>query len=397
MHFGLGNKSVFLLFFFLYGLIFTIILGWSAYRNQLKSSAWLSLFLFLCCMYICPFMCGYAGWYSITSHRLVLFFVPFQQLFLLGPILYFYTRSLAQPDFSLSFRDALHFVPAILYGIYTLIVFIGDWFIFDEFYFYADERDKDLDFWYQMTGLISMLYYLWLSLDGYRRYKKRALETLSYADAVLFRWMPRYLITFSIILILRVVFFILNPEWGEFGRKFWYYACFSVLFFYIAIYGFAHSIRQIVSFALLRPEWEPDEFEPQDLELSTSVNPSVKEQQIDLAFLSDWKHKIEESLLQDRLFRDPQLTLDKLAKQLDTNPKVISQVVNQGFEMNFNDFINQRRVEAVVQKMKAGEHIERTLLSLAYDCGFNSKSTFNRAFKKYKGSTPMQFIKDLSY
>jgi AraC-like DNA-binding protein len=67
-------------------------------------------------------------------------------------------------------------------------------------------------------------------------------------------------------------------------------------------------------------------------------------------------------------------------------------VINQGFQLNFNDFINQYRIEAVKDKLKAGEQKTQTLLGIAYDCGFNSKATFNRAFKKVTGLSPKQWL-----
>ena len=60
--------------------------------------------------------------------------------------------------------------------------------------------------------------------------------------------------------------------------------------------------------------------------------------------------------------------------------------------MNFNDFVNEKRAEAVITKLKKGEHVENTLLGIALDCGFNSKTTFNRAFKKHTGASPKQYI-----
>ncbi|MEM6725553.1 MAG: helix-turn-helix domain-containing protein [Bacteroidota bacterium] len=392
MRFGFNDYSSFLLFFFLYGLIFSFLLARTTYLDQLKSSGWLSLFLILCSLYVSPFMCGYAGWYGLDYYREFLYFMPLQQLFLIGPIFYFYTRSLIQADFSFSFREMLHLVPAILYGLYSLIVFVGDVFLFEEYHFYADGRDKDLDFWYQMSGLISMLFYLGLSLKAYNQYRKRVLDTLSFADAVLFQWVPRYLISFGIILILRVLFFILNPEWGEFGRKFWYYAWFSILYFYIGISGYTYAIRQGVTNSMHQTfqefDWKPTPI------MEVVEEAPTQSTVLDQAFLADWTNKINTKLESDRLYADPKLTLNVLARTLDTNPKVISQVINQGFEMNFNDFINQHRVEALIEKLKAGTHHQQTLLSIAFDCGFNSKSTFNRAFKKYKGITPMQFIKN---
>ena len=61
--------------------------------------------------------------------------------------------------------------------------------------------------------------------------------------------------------------------------------------------------------------------------------------------------------------------------------------------MNFNDFINHYRIEAVKEKLSAGEHNTTTLLGIAYDCGFNSKATFNRAFKKSTTLSPNEYLK----
>lgn len=66
-----------------------------------------------------------------------------------------------------------------------------------------------------------------------------------------------------------------------------------------------------------------------------------------------------------------------------------------GFGLNFNDYINSWRIKAFEQKIQAEANKQYTLLSLAYDCGFNSKATFNRAFKKQKGVSPKEFIDSL--
>lgn len=60
--------------------------------------------------------------------------------------------------------------------------------------------------------------------------------------------------------------------------------------------------------------------------------------------------------------------------------------------MNFNDFVNYYRTEEVIKKLQSGKHNIHTLLAIAYDCGFNSKSTFNRSFKKQTGLTPKEYL-----
>ena len=108
--------------------------------------------------------------------------------------------------------------------------------------------------------------------------------------------------------------------------------------------------------------------------------------------LNEWKPKIEILLTRDKIYEDPELSLTHMAKLLKTNPSIISKVVNQGFKMNFNDLINFYRVEAVKEKLIAGEQKLQTLLGIAFDCGFNSKATFNRAFKKFAKVTPKEWL-----
>lgn len=97
----------------------------------------------------------------------------------------------------------------------------------------------------------------------------------------------------------------------------------------------------------------------------------------------------------DKPFTDKNLTLDKLAEQLDISENKLSQVINTQSRDNFFEFVNKYWVELVIEKMKSGEHISSTLLGLAFDSGFNSKASFNRAFKKHTGYTPSEYLKTM--
>ncbi|MEO1031159.1 MAG: helix-turn-helix domain-containing protein, partial [Bacteroidota bacterium] len=111
---------------------------------------------------------------------------------------------------------------------------------------------------------------------------------------------------------------------------------------------------------------------------------------------SAWKAKLSELMTEKRLFENPRLTLSDVAKELNVTTKTVSSTVNSGFNMNFNDFINHYRIEAVKEKLNKGEHTRTTLLGIALDSGFNSKATFNRAFKKSTSLSPKDYIENLS-
>ncbi|MEM9679036.1 MAG: AraC family transcriptional regulator, partial [Bacteroidota bacterium] len=341
-----------------------------------------SFLLFLCSLYIVPYMLGYANWYSKGITREILFFVPFMQVLVIGPVVYFYIQSLLNPDFKFSKKDWIHFVPGLLYLLYSLVIFITDKLVLDEFYFYADGRDKDLKTWYQLLGLASMVYYLVLSLRKYLAYKKLIYNVVSYADSILFRWIQNFLLAFLTLLILRVIFFFSNPQWVQFGSQFWYFLCFALILFYISISGYTQAVKS--SYVILTQVDNNYLINEHDKSTISSVD------------INKWKTQLTTLLEEDKIYKNPHLTLSDVAQRLNTNTKIISSAVNNGFEMNFNDFINHYRIEAIKEKLNKGEYHTTTLLGIALECGFNSKSTFNRAFKKSMALSPKDYINKIS-
>jgi AraC-like DNA-binding protein len=88
---------------------------------------------------------------------------------------------------------------------------------------------------------------------------------------------------------------------------------------------------------------------------------------------------------------DPELNLTSLAEQLGLNTVQLSFLINNAFGQNFNDFVNAFRVEAVKEKLATPELQHYSLLAIAFESGFNSKATFNRAFKKRTGDAPSRY------
>lgn len=393
--FYFSQKSSILLIFFLNLSILSFLIGVKWRTNNDRSALWLCALTVLCLLYISLFMLGYAGWYTNDITANILFYLPLQQLFLIGPVIYYYVLTLLNPSRGMASKDVYHFVPGIIYNIFILIVFMNDMVIESDYYFYEDGMDMDLDPWYQWAGLFHMTSYLVVSLLHYNRYKKHTLNTLSFADELLYNWAQRFLFVFIVVLLLRVLFFVLNPEWGEFGSKYWYYLCFSILTLYLSFSGYVHIVQVESGLKALR-------FNPisESLDISESIgddfSENEKEESADeeTSTYRDLYKSLVSVIEEEKLFLNPRLSVRDFTGVLSVHEKEISIAINSEAGMNFNDWVNKYRVDEVILRFEQGEGITHTVLGIAMDCGFNSKSTFNRAFKKKTGKTPLEYLKE---
>lgn len=112
--------------------------------------------------------------------------------------------------------------------------------------------------------------------------------------------------------------------------------------------------------------------------------------------IEDYETAILESMEIEELYKDPKLSIHKLSQELSIPRQYISEVLNVHLGKSFQDFINEYRVEAFIEKLKKDQNGQFTLFGLANEVGFNSKSTFNAIFKKHKGLTPSQFRKTIN-
>lgn len=404
MHFHFSVYSSILLIFVSQGLVFAGLL-WQKVSVTAKSYfGWLSLFIGLCCLYIFPFMMGFAGWYGFQPYRDILFYIPFQQTLLMGPVIYFYTQTLLNPQFQFKKTHLWHFLPAAIYAVYSLAIFIMDKVVLDRVYFYSDGRDKDFALWYQLLGLASMVFYAILSLRYYGMYRKFIYHYLSYASQIQVKWLRNSLCIFTVMLFVQSIFLLLFPNWGSFTQKWWYYLIFAFLQYYLALSGFLHQRQTEVPFfayalpnqsLLSLPYVSPLLLPPNavvELALADTEKLEPQEQQPEIA---SWVTTLHDLMVAQQLFKNPTLTLLDVSTLLQTNPTQISRMVNKGFQKNFNDWVNEYRVHAVVQMLHQGEHHKQTLLGISIDCGFNSKTTFNRCFKKIMGVSPKTFLEKL--
>ncbi len=103
--------------------------------------------------------------------------------------------------------------------------------------------------------------------------------------------------------------------------------------------------------------------------------------------------QLVEYMKTEKPFLDEDLSLSLLSEKSGINPSHLSQVINQHFDLNFYDFVNQYRVDEAKKMLGSPMFDHLSVLGIAYDCGFKSKSSFNRYFKKYTSLSPSEFKK----
>jgi len=102
--------------------------------------------------------------------------------------------------------------------------------------------------------------------------------------------------------------------------------------------------------------------------------------------------KLTQSMEVDKLFLKPRLTLVELAEHLGLPPRLLSYVINNRYQVNVTTWLNQYRVEEVLLRLQDPKQKHKTILGIALECGFNSKSSFNQIFKTIKGKTPSEYL-----
>ncbi|MEO9892258.1 helix-turn-helix domain-containing protein [Aurantibacter sp.] len=111
--------------------------------------------------------------------------------------------------------------------------------------------------------------------------------------------------------------------------------------------------------------------------------------------LETYRKQLDYLITEEEPYLDPNLTLRDLAEMLEIPPNHLSQLLNEGFNKNFSEFINSFRLRSFKSKVADASQQHLTILALAYDSGFNSKTVFNTYFKKAMGITPRAYWKSV--
>ncbi|MCR9253653.1 MAG: AraC family transcriptional regulator [bacterium] len=126
--------------------------------------------------------------------------------------------------------------------------------------------------------------------------------------------------------------------------------------------------------------------EPKLLDTRKISNPNLESEELQLVAT-----RIREEMENSRTYLKSELTIDDLSKSINLEPRIVSQAINTIFQKNFFDYINSLRIEEAKKKFDENNDDKLTVLEVMYSVGFNSKSSFNTQFKKKTGLTPSQY------
>lgn len=276
--------------------------------------------------------------------------LPLRFSLALGPLIYFYVRRITRPEEPFRLRDLTHFAPLLLeQGAFVAIC--------------------------HTLAFISVGTYLYLSHRLIERFYRS--RKFSGGDRYRYelRWLQRLLMGFGLSWLLWIPFVAADYFYYDHqpGGHVYYplYLLLGVMAIRMAVVAFLRTEVGLPADApsFLKP--------PPPLEL---------------------KHKsmwLKKAVKTNRYYQDPALSLNSLAEKLELTPHELSRIVNTVLKKSFNDFINEYRIADVIRKMQDPAYDHLTLLGIAYESGFNSKTTFNRTFKQLTGKSPVAYRNDL--
>ena len=413
MDFNVSVNAVLPFLTLLQGFLFGILFILRGRREERYSDFWLALLMFLLSVSVIPFMLGWLGvgilWEKFT-------FLPWDGFgWAAVPTTFLFLKSLTNDAWRFNWRrDGWHFLPYFFVFFYHLI--IGGYGLFDRNFvlnwWHHSEVNLYIDKFLTVASYLQAIFYFYLSWKLYQEYRKWTETQFSDTEKVSYKWFRDFLI-FNIIVTLAGILNQIYLSFVSFGydRMWLSYTADAFLVYYVSIAGYAQARVRSVQF-----EGKKSLFEGQNQDFNSNLlenavytegvsldknvqnelsTDELKPKSLTLSSeeLANWKERILALMHKDKLYLQPDLTLSDLAATLKTNTSVLSLAINAGFEKNFNDFINEYRVEDFKAKMASKEFQHLTLLAVAFESGFNSKTTFNRAFKKFTNQNPSDFQK----
>ena len=379
--------STVLLVLTIQGIIFSFLLFKRFYQQKNPSNLLLSLVLLITCYHQTTYTIGFMDWYDTYPTTKINYYLVDLSL-LLAPLIYYYLRSVVSPFFWLKDINYWHFIPMLVYFLIKLVILIYDSRQpgFDEVqngYLVKTFEWKYLNPFVFLLKTLQMLLYLAFSFQTLYIFREKIKHYFANTYKLELNWLRNFLIAYSFLYLFNSIQSVVNEVITDLSwtQEWWYYLLSGVAILYVGINGYFTKLTELQNvdfsnFKLKKSKKQPTR--------KVSSNELLKRQKL-----------LEKYMTTRKPYLDPNLTLISLAEKLEISREELSDTINQGFQSRFNDFINNYRIVETKRLIAAGKYKTHSLLGIAYEAGFNSKATFNRAFKKIENQSPSEYLKSL--
>ena len=353
----------------LHGVLLAIILS---FKKSLASKS--NRFLAMALLAASIIVCYDFFYYSYEEEELPLL-VQYAPIYIRTAIpigLYFFVRYLIDPLGPLTKWERLWYIPMILelateLAYIPVNLFLGEITI--------DAAEYLLLVIEESIGLFTGIVLPALAIHKINRYQKFLLDNYSSISGKSLRWLRNLVVTVLAIMIVWLcshIQFILGYE-NE--------ATYTFVSLGLILFLFWMGYFVILQYPLFRPvPYHEIKMGPTPLK---KLSPKTNEYHQNLIQLME----------EDAVYMDTELTLSMLAEKLTISPGYLSQIINEKENKNFFEFVNQYRIDAAKRKLMDADYNQYSIMGIALESGFSSKSTFNALFKKYTGQTPSSFKK----
>lgn len=294
-----------------------------------------------------------------------------------NPLLFLYILSVIYTNFKLQWKHLIHLLPWAI----AIITLLPNFFMVDENAkrTFLNTYDENIEIkMLAIFGDVLSLTYLFAEIYYIARYRKLLLE--NFADNNTFKnynWLKQLAI---LLLIGQALTWVKN-----YARVNTTLEDTNILRIIILTYGIG-----FICWLFLKAVNSPKLFRGIDVNLKTSQEIQGKKKNEVVNHQLDF---LKNYMATQKPYLDPSLTIRKLAADLKMNTRDLSVLINQSLNQHFFDFVNEFRIEEAKTILKNPSKKDFTVLEILYEVGFNSKSSFNTAFKKHTGLTPTQFRK----
>jgi AraC-like DNA-binding protein len=357
------NFTVLLLGIIISSSFFATGLLWFSLQNR-QSNRFLALLIFTIALWLIDHFLRISDIYGQNAN---LYFLPIFYSFAFGPLIYFYVKSLVSQSFLFQKKDYFHFIPVFFQaGLYIFLTTKN--YNFKNWYW--ENVHQWITYKIEFDGtFISMLIYLILSIRLLKNYQIYVANNFSETSQIRLNWLKIILIILVILCVQWLIEIILRDFFNLYFNYDYSIQILGIMALVLAVGGIRQANLSQVNFE-------------EEVAQKTHI-------QVDSQILEQIKLAMDSQ----KLYLNPTLTLAEFAKEIKLNPKIVSQQINTGLSKSFNDFVNGYRVEEVKKRLNSPDLERLTILGIAYESGFNSKTTFNRIFKDFTGVAPRDFLR----